>query len=376
MILIFSQVPPPIHGSTKITSKLIEILELNSIKFRLINRNFSKNIDEVQKFRLSKILIFLGIFFNFLYTFALQNRTRRKDGEYSDLIIFFFTTSRYSFFVDAVFFEMSIFARRKVILYLHTSTEEIWKKKGFKEILFRRILRKSTKVIVLGKTLEKEILKNIPILNTEIIPNTISFSSDLDFNHKFRYSKDISPTFLFLSNLLPEKGLFDFIEFSRIFVDEHKSGKFKVVGEKTDKVYYESALRLVDQYNLTRFFDFLGFIDGEAKFKQLVSADYLIFPSRYYEAQPLTILESFSVGTPVIAYGSGGIPDIIINGLNGYVVDSNPESIMRAYKKIGKSIEEITLLRNSTKRSFDLYYGESTFENNWLKILNATLEQS
>jgi glycosyltransferase involved in cell wall biosynthesis len=65
---------------------------------------------------------------------------------------------------------------------------------------------------------------------------------------------------------------------------------------------------------------YLGWINDEIKFKQLFSNHILILPSSF-EGLPVSILESFSSGMPVIATRVGGIPDIVFPGINGWLFD-------------------------------------------------------
>jgi glycosyltransferase involved in cell wall biosynthesis len=54
----------------------------------------------------------------------------------------------------------------------------------------------------------------------------------------------------------------------------------------------------------------------------LADLDVLLVPSRGLEGMPLTILEAFAAGVPVVAFRAGGIPEIVDDGRNGILVDS------------------------------------------------------
>ncbi|CCH79113.1 putative Glycosyl transferase group 1 [Nostocoides japonicum T1-X7] len=56
-----------------------------------------------------------------------------------------------------------------------------------------------------------------------------------------------------------------------------------------------------------------------------------VVPSRWYENQPMTILESLGIGTPVIASRLGGIPELVQEGVNGWLVDpEDPRQLAQA----------------------------------------------
>ncbi|MFH1890570.1 MAG: glycosyltransferase family 4 protein [Candidatus Kuenenbacteria bacterium] len=77
---------------------------------------------------------------------------------------------------------------------------------------------------------------------------------------------------------------------------------------------------------------------SEDKVRQLLKeSDYTIVPSLCYENAPTTIFESLKAGVPVIASNLGGIPEIIKNGVNGYLFEAgNEESLLAIMQKLTK----------------------------------------
>ena len=61
----------------------------------------------------------------------------------------------------------------------------------------------------------------------------------------------------------------------------------------------------------------------------VTNAFFVIVPSEWYENNPMTIIEAYSVGTPVIGAKIGGIPEIVINKKTGFQFESaNPENLI------------------------------------------------
>ncbi len=79
---------------------------------------------------------------------------------------------------------------------------------------------------------------------------------------------------------------------------------------------------------------------GRVKFYGRLSADALavlvsgslatVVPSRWYENQPMTILEAFAVGVPAIVTDLGGMPDLVTPGVHGLVVPPNDAAALAA----------------------------------------------
>lgn len=77
----------------------------------------------------------------------------------------------------------------------------------------------------------------------------------------------------------------------------------------------------------------LGWHDGAGVRKRLREARALVFPSLWYEGQPLTVLESLALGTPVISGDGTAGRESIINGETGlWFKQADPDDLARALK--------------------------------------------
>ncbi|TXI83682.1 MAG: glycosyltransferase [Cupriavidus sp.] len=71
---------------------------------------------------------------------------------------------------------------------------------------------------------------------------------------------------------------------------------------------------------------FLGKLDAVTLREEFARARFSIVPSEWYENNPMSILESFSVGTPVLGAAIGGIPELVIDDETGYLFKASDES--------------------------------------------------
>ena len=67
--------------------------------------------------------------------------------------------------------------------------------------------------------------------------------------------------------------------------------------------------------------EFLGEIDHDGKVELLGGAIATLFPSEVEEAFGLVPVESMACGTPVIALRNGAVPELVVHGRTGFVVD-------------------------------------------------------
>lgn len=65
----------------------------------------------------------------------------------------------------------------------------------------------------------------------------------------------------------------------------------------------------------------------------LQAADLLVFPSAY-EAYPLVVLEALACGVPVVATPVGSVPELIVDGVNGAIVEPGAESVAAGIQRV------------------------------------------
>lgn len=93
---------------------------------------------------------------------------------------------------------------------------------------------------------------------------------------------------------------------------------------------------------------FVGYLTGKKLGSAFASADAFIFPSRT-ETLGLVLLEAMAAGCPVVAARSGGIPDIVQDGVNGYLFNPEDEqgAIAATVRLLSQQSERETLRKNA-----------------------------
>ena len=110
---------------------------------------------------------------------------------------------------------------------------------------------------------------------------------------------------------------------------------------------------------------FLGKVDNSQIDDVFRKTDILILPSVWPENQPVTITEAMAARTPVIASAIGGIPELIIDGYNGYLVQ--PGSASHLAEKMYAFVLHPELVRTFGENGFRLIE-QHTFERQVEKI--------
>lgn len=97
--------------------------------------------------------------------------------------------------------------------------------------------------------------------------------------------------------------------------------------------------------------NFVGYLMGRELGSAFASADAFIFPSRT-ETLGLVLLEAMAAGCPVVAARSGGIPDIVSDGINGYLFDpkADIQDAIDATVKLLEHKQQREIIRQNARR--------------------------
>ncbi|CAH2604741.1 Glycosyltransferase family 4 protein [Rhodovastum atsumiense] len=127
--------------------------------------------------------------------------------------------------------------------------------------------------------------------------------------------------FAFLGRISPEKG----IE-SAIRIAEAAGVKLKVaakIGEEDAQYYRDVVAPLLQTGNV----EFIGEIGDAEKPDFLSGAKALLFPIDWPEPFGLVMIEAMACGCPVIAFRRGSVPEVVEDGLTGFVVDTVDQAV-------------------------------------------------
>jgi glycosyltransferase involved in cell wall biosynthesis len=126
---------------------------------------------------------------------------------------------------------------------------------------------------------------------------------------------------VFVGRVSPEKGLSDAIAISRrVGMPLRIAAKI----DRFDQEYFDTVIRP----QLARpDIEFMGEAGGEAKDALIGGAYACLFPIGWPEPFGLVMLESMACGTPVIAYRRGSVPEVMRDGVSGFVVDGVDEAV-------------------------------------------------
>ncbi|NCD15484.1 MAG: glycosyltransferase, partial [Bacteroidia bacterium] len=134
----------------------------------------------------------------------------------------------------------------------------------------------------------------------------------------------------YLGRIIEQKGVHLAISAIKKYNESAKTPlKLKIAGkhyaeESKDRYWHE-----VIEPELGEYIEYVGFIESsEQKREFLGNARALLVPSLFDEPFGMVTLEAFACGTPVIALDSGALPEVVNDGINGYVIKKAEKPVM------------------------------------------------
>lgn len=128
--------------------------------------------------------------------------------------------------------------------------------------------------------------------------------------------------------------------------------------DAADEEYFETKIRKLLDHSLV---EFIGEISEREKSGFLSHAHALLFPIDWPEPFGLVMIEALACGTPVVAYSRGSVPEILDDGVTGYLVN-RIDSAVRAVRRID-SID-----RKACRRVFEERFSARRMASDYLKV--------
>ncbi len=176
------------------------------------------------------------------------------------------------------------------------------------------------------------------------------------------YLRDPQEYFAFIGRISPEKRVDRAIEIAvQCGVPLYIAAKI----DKEDEDYYKQCVRPLLHHPLVHF---LGELSDQEKLKLLGQAKALLFPIDWPEPFGLVMIESFSCGTPVIAYRHGSVAEIMEEGITGFIVNDQEQAVYAA-RNIGKIDRK--KCRNSFDRRFTVTHMASNYASLYRKLMDG-----
>jgi glycosyltransferase involved in cell wall biosynthesis len=167
-----------------------------------------------------------------------------------------------------------------------------------------------------------------------------------------------------VSWVIPEKGITDFLETARLVTQQNRNVQFVIVGDGAYREQYmkdAAAMGIEDRVTWT------GMVEDPFREGVFAAADVVCQFSRWEEVFGWMIAEAMAHGKPIVATKVGGIPELVTEGLSGFLVQRNDTA--GAAEKLMRLVQDSELRREMGEAGRKLVAGKFDLKTNVAQLI-------
>jgi len=173
----------------------------------------------------------------------------------------------------------------------------------------------------------------------------------------FTFCKDPEDYLLYLGRIHPDKGTAEAIE-----IADKSKRRLIIAGIIQDQTYFEKKIKPF----LNGQISFIGEAGPEKRNELLGKATALLHPINFDEPFGLSVAEAMMCGTPVVAFNRGSMPELILPGKTGFLVNSVNEAV--------ESVQEIKKINRHDCHTWSLnQFSQAKMVQGYLKVYEQIL---
>lgn len=232
--------------------------------------------------------------------------------------------------------------------------------------LYKLSLRKANRVFFQNEDNKNFFTKNNIIdKNYKILPGS---GVNLNYYSLLEYPKNNANTnFLFISRVMKEKGIDQFLEAAIYIKENYPNTEFHVVGFCEED--YEERLNKLHRDGI------IHFHGKQSDIRKLLEISHCtIHPSYYPEGMSNVLLESASCGRPIITTNRSGCREIVEDNYNGYLIE--PKDTKELIKKIEAFLElnehEKRMMGLNSRKKVEREFNRDIVVDNYIDAINQS----
>ncbi|GAB5520434.1 MAG: hypothetical protein RhofKO_26850 [Rhodothermales bacterium] len=246
----------------------------------------------------------------------------------------------------------------------------------------QRLVARLSGLVFLDGSLAERCAPWVPEAKRLVIPNTID-AEVIPAAHEVtakQACRDVSQPLriLYLSNMIASKGYGELLDAVHQLHQQGLAVEAHFIGRWLDGEQAEHTFRAkIAAYGLQEIVRVVGPVRDRTLIKQhYMNADVFCLPTYYpTEAQPLSILEAMSAGTPVVSTLHAGIPNMVTDRVEGRLVQPrNPAQLAAALAALADN-DAWQQASRAAHRRFEQQFSPQAVGQQWLELVQQALTQ-
>ncbi len=293
---------------------------------------------ESGRFNLRNMLLTLSQYGRFLYSTAMFNPS----------IIHLHTSQGLGWLKDIFYVVTGKLFRCHVIIHVHAcSYDEFYQKNsGLYRYITRKVFGLADAIVSVSGNWRDVLSGIISKDRIHVLTNCMAVDHAAQFS-----KKNGPPVILFIGTVGPRKGAYDLIKAMSALHSQGLSFELLIAGGEEYKGGMERAIGLIKKYHLEDCCTLLGEVDLTSKNELLKRANLFVLPS-YNEGLPMAVLEAMAAGLSIITTPVGGIPEVIEDGYNGFLVA--PGDRRSLSDKLFLLLRDVKLRNTMGRRNYEI----------------------
>jgi glycosyltransferase involved in cell wall biosynthesis len=190
------------------------------------------------------------------------------------------------------------------------------------------------KIVADAQVIKNEFIEQYGIApeKIEVIGSAVDLEKFSPKRDRMKFRREVglsadTPIIVNVGMIRPDKGQFNLVEAARIVRHQRPDAHFVFVGEATGGRSREKWVRkAIDRAGLNGNVLMMGYRWDIPDI--LAAANMVVIASRHTEASPIVLREAFACGRPIVATRVGDVPEIIVHGQNGLIVQPNDSNAL------------------------------------------------
>lgn len=361
-ILFIMHMPPPFHGASMVGQRIKEDIKISqSYDCKFINISLARSLDDIGRVSgICKIYRYCLLVINVIVTLLRF----RPDACYITP-----NASGPQFFKDYIIVEISKLLGGKVLIHYHNKGIINYQKRFIYNTFYKSFFKKLD-VILLSRLLKYDVEKYVG--DDHIYYSKVGIPMILATP---RNNTSTTIRFVFLSNLIPSKGVYEILEACMLLQDKKIDFECVFAGGETREISKEKLLSEISKRGLGHCVSYRGRLSEEEKEELLAISDVYLFPTYYHnECFPAAILEAMRAGLCVISTPEGAIKEEVIDGETGLLVKQRSvEELVLAMEYCVMNPQFVKMSGQKGRERFESFYTEEMFMDNMMKIFKKVV---
>jgi len=233
-------------------------------------------------------------------------------------VVHIHTSEGLAWYKDAFYVFIARASGRRVILHMHGGhfVETYGRSCEGAQRFTRAILASADLVIEVSDERARNLARIAPRARIRVLRNCVNVAA-MAAEERRRPGEELRV--LFLGTVGAGKGVFDLMEAAALVKKAGCPLRLTLAGPPAHAGDLDMVRDWVECLGLTGLCEAVGQVQGAAKTQLLHGCDVLALPS-YQEALPMAILEAMAAGLPIVATRVGGIPELVADGYNGFLI--------------------------------------------------------